>query len=214
MSFNSSPITVKDASATDKALIAFNDGVNSAFAHPLLDSQGALVDPATNAQVAKIYQPKVEVTASFTRPADTTAYAANDIVANSTTAGSVTPMSFAAARANDETGHVTRAVFHKSSNVATNGTFRLHLFNNAQAVANGDNGAFTPAALTGYLGCLEGSIMQSGSAGSVAILTPVYGSAIPFAPASGTQNIFGLIEVRAAYVPVSAEVFTIKLEVV
>ena len=33
-------------------------------------------------------------TASFTRPADTTAYASGDLVANSTTAGSVIPMTF------------------------------------------------------------------------------------------------------------------------
>jgi hypothetical protein len=35
--------------------------------------------------------------ANFTRPADTTAYASGDLVANSTTAGSVVAMSFASA---------------------------------------------------------------------------------------------------------------------
>ena len=34
------------------------------------------------------------VTATLTRPADTTAYASGDLVANSTTAGSVTPLTF------------------------------------------------------------------------------------------------------------------------
>ena len=156
---------------------------------------------------------KVGVSANFTRPADTTTYAALDLVANSTTAGSVTPMTFAAARANDVPGQVVRGILHKSSTTSINGTFRLHLFSSAQAVANGDNAAFVPSALTTYLGCLEGSIMQAGTAGSVAILTPVYGSSVPFAPASGTQNIFGLIEARAAYAPASAEVVTVDLEV-
>jgi hypothetical protein len=36
------------------------------------------------------------VSARFTRPSDTTAYASGDLVANSTTAGSVVPMSFPA----------------------------------------------------------------------------------------------------------------------
>lgn len=213
MPFSSSPITVKDASSADKALIAYNDGTNSAFAHPILDSAGALVNPATNEELAKIYQPKVAVSASFTRPANITAYAATDLVANNTTSGSVTPMSFAAARANDVAGQVIRGILHKSSNVTTNAMFRVHLFKASPSVSNGDNAAFSPTVATHYLGCLEGTCVLNAASGTAAILTPVYGSSIPFVPASGTQNIFGLLEARAAYVPTSEEVFTIDLEV-
>jgi hypothetical protein len=49
------------------------------------------------------------VSASFTRPADTNAYAAGDLVANSVTAGSVIPMTFAVARAADKGFMVPRA---------------------------------------------------------------------------------------------------------
>jgi uncharacterized coiled-coil protein SlyX len=50
MPFNSIPITVKDSASADKSLIAYNDGTSSAFAHPVLDSAGAIIDPATEAK--------------------------------------------------------------------------------------------------------------------------------------------------------------------
>lgn len=52
MPFTSSPITVKDGASADKALIAYNDGTNSAFAHPILDDAGAIISPATAANQA------------------------------------------------------------------------------------------------------------------------------------------------------------------
>lgn len=156
---------------------------------------------------------KVGVSANFTRPANTTTYAALDLVANSTTAGSVTPMTFAAARANDVPGQVVRGVLHKSTTQTASAIFRLHLFSASPSVSNGDNGAFSTTVATNYLGCLEGTCFLVSASGTTAILSPVYGSTIPFAPADGTQNIFGLLEVRGAYAPGSAEVFTITLEV-
>ncbi|MBY0408380.1 MAG: hypothetical protein K2Q01_11880 [Rickettsiales bacterium] len=48
MPFTSTPITVKDAAATNKSLIAYNDGTSSAFAHPLLNNAGTIVNPATS----------------------------------------------------------------------------------------------------------------------------------------------------------------------
>ena len=47
MTFTSTPITVKDSAAADKSIIAYYDGTSSAFAHPLLDNNGAIISPAT-----------------------------------------------------------------------------------------------------------------------------------------------------------------------
>ena len=47
MTFTSTPITVKDANSADKPLVAYSNGAASAFAHPLLDSAGAIINPAT-----------------------------------------------------------------------------------------------------------------------------------------------------------------------
>lgn len=229
MPFSSSPITVKDAASADKALIAYNDGTNSAFAHPLLDNAGALISPATagrqdtgNASLASIlsalqesYRPRVQAAAAtMTRPADTVAYAFGDLVANSTTAGSVTPFTIAAARANDQPGQVQRGKLKKSGTTPTNGIFRVHLFSASPSVANGDNGAFAPTAMAGWIGVLDVTTSQVFGDGCVGVAVPALGSVVPFVPASGTQNIFALLEARAAYTPANGEVFTLELEVV
>src|SRR6185437_974597 len=84
----------------------------------------------------------VNLSANFTRPADTTAYATGDLVANSTTAGSVTPLSFTAPRYATGSGQVRRARLKKSTNTTTNATFRLHLYATSPTPTNGDNGAW------------------------------------------------------------------------
>src|SRR5215207_5972656 len=53
--------------------------------------------------------------ASFVRPANTTAYAIGDLVANSTTAGSVTPLSVTGARVANGTGSIVYAGLRKSN---------------------------------------------------------------------------------------------------
>jgi hypothetical protein len=83
----------------------------------------------------------------------------------------------------------------------------------ASAPANGDNGAYVPANMAGYLGTLETTAIFAFGDGAALIGTPYMGNSIPFAPASGTQNIFALIEARAAYTPTSGEVFTLSLDV-
>lgn len=138
---------------------------------------------------------------SFTRPADTTAYAANDLVANSTTAGSVTPMSFNL----PPFSMITWASLKKSTATATNANFTLHLFNSSPTVANGDNSAFSPTN-SNYLGSLQldsTTSLFSDAAGSVNRLTS---NGIP---CGGT--VYGLLLAGAAYTPASAEVFTITL---
>ena len=47
MPFTSSPITIKDASNTNQAMVAYSDGTNKAFARPVLDDSGNLISPAT-----------------------------------------------------------------------------------------------------------------------------------------------------------------------
>ena len=57
-------------------------------------------------------------TDSFTRPANTTQYAANDLVANSTTAGSVVPLSFPTNQIRLQ-GIIRRVRLYKSAASAT-----------------------------------------------------------------------------------------------
>ena len=154
--------------------------------------------------------------ANFTRPADTTQYAAADLVANSTTAGSVVPMSWTATRVAAGSGSIRRARLKKSGTTITAASFRLHLYAASPTIANGDNGAWSTTQST-YLGSVD--LDMSGTAGRVfsdgaeVIAAPNHGTEINFVLASGS-TIYGLLVAVGTYTPASAEVFTCELEIV
>ena len=145
----------------------------------------------------------------FTRPDDTNAYTANDLVANSTTAGSVTPLSWP--RIN--VGKNGQIAIHwvrlsKSGTTATNGEFRVHFFTASPTVANGDNGAFSSSQAANYIGSADVtmSAFTDGCAGLTALGTNSPVAAVDFPGAENT--IYALIEALAAYTPAAEEVFT------
>jgi hypothetical protein len=144
--------------------------------------------------------------ASFTRPADTTAYASGDLVANSTTAGSVVAMTLSVGTAAGMPARIRRVRFMGDKADATNFNFRVHLFSVLGITcANGDNGAFSVNKAANYLGQVDvatGQLFTDGAMGTATcdIISP-----------AGT--VYALIEARAAYTPASAEVFTLMLEV-
>jgi hypothetical protein len=157
--------------------------------------------------------------ANFTRPADTTAYASGDLVANNTTAGSVVPLSWNIHRNPSGSVRIKRAKIKKSTNVTTNASFRLHLYTSSPTVTNGDNGAWLSTE-SGYLGFIDVTVDKAFSDGSANHFAPVYSTAIDvLVRLTGTKGIasevkiYGLLEARAAYTPGSAEVFTVSLEI-
>lgn len=150
--------------------------------------------------------------ANFTRPADVNPYAVADLIANSTTAGSVVAMSFAVARFAAGSGMIRRARLRKSGAVLTNASFRLHLYKAAPTPSNGDNGVWLTNGVANYVGSFDIFVDRAFTDGAQGIGIANIGSELNFLLASGTA-IFGLLEARAAYTPISAEVFTIDLEV-
>lgn len=153
-------------------------------------------------------------TASFSRPADTTAYAAGDLVANSITAGSVVPMELACARRPGGTGQVVRVRLRKSGAVLTNASFRVHFYRTAPTPANGDNGAWlTNGALT-YLGAFDITMDRAFTDGATGTGVPLTGPVMVFAADAALTSLFALIEARAAYTPASGETFTVAVETV
>jgi hypothetical protein len=160
--------------------------------------------------------PIVTPTANFTRPSDTTQYASGDLVANNTTAGSVTPLSWAtAARTTAGSGQVLRARLTKSTASATAATFRLHLYAASPTCTNGDNGVWLTTQ-SGYLGSFD--LDASSTSGRTfsdpaleVIGVPTAGSQVNFVATATT--IYGLVEARSTYTPASAEVFTVILEI-
>lgn len=148
----------------------------------------------------------------FTRPADTTAYASGDLVANSTTAGSVSPLSWKiVGNANPAAFRLTRVRMTKSGTTPTNANFRVHLYNATPTPANGDNGVWSTSGAAAYLGSIDVGSMKAFTDGCSDVGAASSGSELLCRFPTGT-TIFGLVEARAAYTPISAEVFTVVLE--
>lgn len=153
--------------------------------------------------------------ASFTRPSNTTAYAAGDVV--STTAGAI--MTFADV-AKDASGAIQSAMLLSSANVSTKLDAELWLFSVAPA-AVADNAviAFTDAELAYLVDVIsfptsewKVGIATSGADGNAVNVQrglgiPVY-TRVQNVP---VNDLYGVLVARNAYVPVSAEVFTVTL---
>jgi hypothetical protein len=153
----------------------------------------------------------LQPSASITRPADTTAYTAGDLVANSTTAGSVSYGSLLVARSRTSMTQIRRAKLEKSGTSVTSAEFRVHLYSSLPTFANGDNAAFSTTR-AGYLGALNVTINQVFSDGSAGFGVPVNGVEICDTGSNGETTVFWALEALNAYTPVSAEVFTLTLD--
>lgn len=149
--------------------------------------------------------------ATFTRPSDTTQYAVGDLVANSTTAGSVTALALTCARTAAGYFTITKVRLRKSGTSVTNAAFRVHLYLSAPTASNGDNGAYLTNNVANYLGAFDVNSMMAfsdGAAGNGAAMTS--NQATGKLPSGLTCH--ALIEARAAYTPASGETFTVTLE--
>jgi hypothetical protein len=150
--------------------------------------------------------------ASFTRPNDTTAYASGDLVANSTSAGSVVPMSFPlGGNSMPGTTRVARVRLGKSGTTAINASFRVHLYGASPTVANGDNGAWSTDQAANYLGAIDVTAMKAFTDGCADVGAAAAGAAL-LARLPAGATIFALLEARAAYAPAANEVFTLVVE--
>ncbi len=103
---------------------------------------------------------------SFTRPADTSSYTSGDLVANSTTAASVVPLSWSI-QGTGGSGIIRAVRFFKSSTTATAASFRVHLFVAAPPTpANGDNGAYGISTVTDHLDTVAVDLSSGAFAGT------------------------------------------------
>lgn len=155
--------------------------------------------------------------ASFTRSSATAAYASGELIANSTTAASVAPLTFAAARDADIAACVRRARIKCSDGQFLNQTVRLHLYRgnpcSPNPPANGDGGTWSTYE-NDYLGAIDVTFDKQFTDPMVkGIGTPNNGSEITFLPASGTTAIYGLIECRSAIAaPAASSTWQVTLE--
>jgi len=151
--------------------------------------------------------------ATFTRPADTIAYATGDAVSDSTS--STTPLEFTIARANGGTGMIRGLRAYKTVANLSNAYFRLHLLKSLPATRPVDNAVFSAAAsgrAADHLGFIDFSFDQPFTDGASGRGRPADGE-IVFECAGGSQKVYGLLEARGPYggAGTSGEGFTIDL---
>lgn len=155
-----------------------------------------------------------KVSDNFTRPADTAAYAAGDLVANSTTAGSVVPLDFYLDRAGGNGWHITGIKIAKSGTTPTNANFKAHFYGASPTCANGDNGAWSTNKVANYFGYIAVTAMDAFTDGCAGVNNVGEAGYIHVQPNELTnETIYCLLEAEAAYTPASAEVFTVTIEV-
>ena len=184
-------------------------------AHPMY-----LVDPATETDigiggagipVGAIANPS----SSFSVPNSAATYAVGDLIANSATAGSVTPLTFAGvARAAAGAASIIKARLSKTGTGTTGAAFILHLYSASPTPSNGDDGAWLTNQAANYLGAFEFSLanMRVFTDGVSCNGITLTGYPVTVDLSSGT-TIYGLLEARGAYVRTAAETFTVTLEV-
>lgn len=150
-----------------------------------------------------------KISNSFSRPADTTSYTSGDLVANSATAGSVVPVSFAVGRGGIKI--VGARLLKTDETDVVNATFSLHFFGASPTVANGDNGAISHT-VSEKFGTIALATMTAGTDDAYALANggeSILPDGLYYYTASGM--IYVLIEAKGAYSPASAEVFTVGL---
>lgn len=179
----------------------------------------AVATPAGGNLIGKVGRHIATAEATFNRPANTTAYASGQLIANSTTAGSVVPLNLTAARIATGSFTIARLRLRKTGSSIAGASFRVHLFSVAPTVANGDGGILSASGSASYLGRYDVVMDQAFTDGAIGIGNPITGllteggvAQVPVKLASG-QSIFALIEARGAYTPVSGETFTLALDV-
>lgn len=150
--------------------------------------------------------------ATFTTPAGTTAYASNDLIANSATAGSVVPMTFAnVCRVPGGTGMVRRARFKTTDTGFAGQSVKLALYKSLPTVTNGDNGAWLSPD-SEFIGTISVTASYHFSDYEKGIGAPDAGSEINFDCATGSQSIYGLEIAGGAITPVGAQTHAWILE--
>ena len=195
-----------------------------------LDSSAAIPGDATNGLFVNVKahaagenfigffgSKQATITTNFTRPADTTAYAAGDAVSNSTSSPSVITFS-GAARANAGSGIIVGANMIDSAAQTTKGLFELWIYDTTFGADN-DNAVFTPTdgETETLVGIIEFKIPYVGDATSGAggnCVFPAPNLSIPYTCGASSTSLFAQLVVRNAYTPVSSEKFTFRLFVI
>lgn len=154
----------------------------------------------------------------MTRPNDSTQYAAGDLVANNTSAASVTNRIFTFQRFRGPL-RIRKWLLEKTDNDVTSAAFLLHLFSSAPTYTSaGDNGAFATVGVTAtgtYIGTMTIAAMYGSSTFAHGQGVPVVGDYVTWEPAWDSANVaslYGAIVANGTYTPTANGTFLNSLE--
>lgn len=153
------------------------------------------------------------VQGTMTRTNDTNSYAANDLVADTVTAGSVTPITLAVGRINAGTGILRRCTL-KVDDVSpwAGKTIRVHFYATSPTCTNGDNGAWLTTEST-YIGAMDVAFDRTFSDYVKGVGVPIVGSEIAFVCAGGSTSIYALLQTLSAVTtPAASKTFTLAVD--
>lgn len=175
---------------------------------------GATALGASEAHVGEVAGNMTTITApEMTRPSDTNAYTAGDVVGDSTT--TITLLAFANfARVNNGSGYIVgaRLVTDKKSITPR---IRVHLFKVTNPTLGGDNAAWQDryADDANVLGYFDLPAMQTGtdSTNSTQSWTQDLTLRIPYICASATRSIYAALEALDAFTPANGQKFLLTL---
>jgi hypothetical protein len=156
-----------------------------------------------------------QVSDSFSRPADTTSYSNQDLVANDVDAGDVNPLEFDISTGQGRGIRIVGARLQKSGTTTTNATFSLHLYTQEPTMGGGDNATFSTDA-SGFVGSITFPTMTAFTDDALAIVHtgPQSGGVNPLHTyLRAGSTLYGLLRAEAAYAPASAETFTATLTI-
>lgn len=155
------------------------------------------------------------ISASFTRPNDTTAYASGDVICNSTSAPVVLTFPRATVTQGPRFSIIAQVIMVDSANQTTKLESELWLFDTAPTADN-DNAVFTPtdAECANLIGVVPLNTFFVGDATAGAGGNVVFRETnltIPVFTKAEDNAIYGVLVARSSYTPVTQESFTIKL---
>lgn len=157
---------------------------------------------------------------SFTRPTDTTAYAASDLIANDVDAADVVPLSWTipGLKATGGIIEILGAFIRKTTVTFAAFDVKLELFNATPTfVTAGDNSGYGTvvatgsAAWIGHLDLVGASLVNThrSAAAAAALMRPITTN-VPFYARMVSRTMYGLLQARNSYAPGNAEVFTVQ----
>jgi len=154
------------------------------------------------------------VSGSFTRPADTTAYTAGDVVSNSTSSTTLLSIS-GCARVNAGSGYIVgaRLITDKKSITPR---VRVHVYNASNPTVAADNAAMDIryADVSKRIGFFDLPAMSTGTDSTNSTSSQAQDKTLrfPFVCAASSTTLYFLLEALDAFTPASGEAFTLVVD--